>query len=117
MEKIKIYGSGKSENHIYYILEKKQKFFEGFRQLLQDIGYDCEQHEVYAFGRPVDEWAEPILSKEENIKKYIDKFYYFKGNQNFVIDIIFGKEKIYLIFNTNKDMQKEISRSIEKFCS
>lgn len=117
MNLVKILGLSKSERHNYYQLEKKQEFFAGFRKLLVDFGFDEDRDPaIYGFGRPSDENYEYITTKEEDIKAYVDVHYYFE-NDEFRIDVVFGSSKIFLIINSDKDKQKEVSKKVQKFCS
>ncbi|MFH0936137.1 MAG: hypothetical protein V1815_00470 [Candidatus Woesearchaeota archaeon] len=118
MNPLKIFGLRKSEKHNYYEIEKNQKFFSGFRKLLVDLGFGEESSniEIYGFGRPSGDDGEPILTKEENINDYVDKHSYFENNE-FRIDLVFGKKKIFLIINSDKDKQEKISEKVQKFCS
>lgn len=115
---IKLFGIRKFEFHSDYTLEKKQEFFSGFRKLLEDLGFGKEEStiEIYSFGRPSDRNGEPITTKEKNIKKLFDKHFFFQ-NEDCMVDVVFGKSRIFLIIATKKDRQQEISRKVQKFCS
>src|SRR3990172_6351409 len=114
---IKIFSLGKFEFHNYYVLEKKQEFFTGFRQFLEDLGLGRKDstYEIYSFGRPEDGMGEPITTKEEEIKFYIDKHFYFE-NKEYFIDVVFGNDRIFLMIHSKHDKEKEISEKIQKFC-
>ena len=114
MNKIKILGVSKEDTHSYYLIEKKQSFFQGFRKFLLDLGFENNVL-IYGFGRPSDKEGEPNESKEDNIEDYVDKQFYF-GNQEYKVDVIFGKNKVFMIINSKSDKQEEISQSIQKFC-
>nr|MBI4156736.1 hypothetical protein [Candidatus Woesearchaeota archaeon] len=112
MTKLKLLAVGKSSKHNYYIFPKEQVFFKLARQLLDGLGF--EKHDYSAFGIPIDKkWGEPIPNKEENIKNYIDSRYSFK-NKEYYVDIIFGKEKIFLMIHTEKDEQQKLARLIKR---
>ena len=114
MKKLKLLGIKKSENYNYYIFPKEQKFFEIVRAILKDIGYPVIEWKGY--GRPVDKkFREPIFSKEEKIEEYVDKMqnFGFKGKEH--IEIIFGKDKVFLMIHTKKDKQQRFSKIIDKF--
>jgi len=116
MALVKIIGVNKSEYRNCYILEKIQDFLSGFRKFLLDIGFTESDFEAYSFGRPDDKYGEPDTTKEEDISKYVDKDYFFV-NENFRVELIFGKDRIFLIILTTEDKQKEISEKIKKFCT
>ena len=59
-------------------------------------------------------YHEPLIGKYEQIKKFEDRRFSF-ANDNYIIDLIFGKNKIFLIISSKKDEQKELSKKILKF--
>ncbi len=114
MVKLKLLGVGKSESRCYFIFPKKQNFFKVCRQLLVDLGVD--RFHVERFARPTDRDSEPIFDLEHKIKDYTDKHYSFHDSKGeYIIEIIFGQDKVFLIICTKKDKQKEISKIIDKF--
>jgi|TARA_Y100000310_G_C19976503_1_gene487825 hypothetical protein len=115
---VKIFGLSKFEFHTFYELGKEQDFFSGFRKFLvnMEFGEENSNYEIYSFGRPDDKDHEPDTSKEENIKDYVDKHYFYQ-NDKYMIDLVFGKEKIFLMIASKKDKQQEISEKVQKFCS
>ncbi len=113
MKKIKVFGIKKSEWKNYYIFPKKKEVFEIIRNLLRELGF--EECEWEHFGRPIDKkQGEPILNKEENIKKYIDERIGF-DNEEYSIEVIFGKDKVFLIIHTETNKQQKISKILDKF--
>ncbi len=113
---IKILAISKSEKHNYFRLEKVQEFVSGFRKFLVDIGFDEHDVGVYSFGRPVDEHGEPDENKEDDVKNYVDKRFGF-DNDEYTIDVVFGKENIFVMIFTKINRQKEIVEGMSKFCS
>ena len=113
MVKLKLLALEKSSKHNYYVFPKEQVFFTVARQLLKSLGF--KEYEYSAFGSLIDKkWGEPIPNKEENIKNYIDDRYSFK-NKEYHVEIVFGKEKIFLMIHTEKDEQQKLARLIKKF--
>ena len=114
---LKIIESRKSEKQCFFTFEKKQEFFKFFRRLLVNLGFGEEEstYPIYSFGRPSDKHGEPITNKEENIKFYGDRDYFFE-NGKYRINLLFGQKKIFLIINSNKDQQKAISEKIKSVC-
>ncbi len=113
MGKIKLLGISKSKKHNKYEFPKNQAVFGILRQFLKEIG--IKDYEEYGFGRAVDKkTGDSILNKEENIKNYIDKEFRF-NNEEYCIDIVFGKSKVFLFIHTEKDKQQEIANIINKF--
>jgi len=113
---LKIIGLKKSECHSSYILEKKQEFFKYFRKFLSDLDFGDEDSnvEIYGFGRPNDDQGEPIKSKEDNINDYSDQYFLFRS-EGYVIDVIFGEERIFVIVSFKEDKQEEVNNKILKF--
>jgi hypothetical protein len=113
MTKIKLLGSGKSEKHIHYTFPKKQAVFGIVRELLKELGEPY--YEWNAFGRPRDKkWWESIYSEEEDVEGYTDRSFAFEGKDCY-IEIVFGKERVFLMVHTEKDMQKKITKILSKF--
>jgi len=113
MVKLKLLGIGKSEKHSHYTFPKTQEFFTVARKLLKLMGF--QNYELEAFGRPIDKkWGEPIYDEEENIKKYTDKRYAFEKDECY-IEIVFGKDKVFLMIHTEKNRQQELSKFLSKF--
>lgn len=113
MDKLKLLGIGKSEKHNYYIFSKRQKFFEIIRELLKWLKF--KKYDWDAFGRPIDKkFKEPIFSKEDNIKTYTDEKYIFE-KEEYYIEIIFGKDNVFLMIHTEKDRQQKLSKFLNQF--
>jgi hypothetical protein len=113
---ILITGLSRSEHHSCYTLMKKQEFFSGFHRFLVDLGFDESRSDVSTFGRPLDDDGEPDMSKEEDITIYIDKRAFFE-NKEYVIDVVFGKDRIFVIIASYRDKQVEIVKNMGKFCT
>lgn len=116
MRKIKILGISKSTKRNIYTFEKKQEFLKGFMNFLLELG--IKDWEVNRFGYVPDSkcYDEPLIGKYKQVMKFIDERFVFT-NDNYVIDLIFGKNKIFLIITTKKDEQNELSKKLLKFAS
>jgi hypothetical protein len=118
MKPIRIFGVGKSDTHSYFVLEKKQEFIPAFRQLLVEMGVgDAGTVEIYSFGAFCDDAGEPT-NEDESIKNLTDKHYYFKSRKLFQrcqIDVVIGKDRIFVIFVTTSDHQAKIMDAMSKF--
>lgn len=113
MVKIKLLGIYKSKKHNTYIFKKSQAIFAIVRGLLKELGF--KKFEVEAFGRPLDKkWGEPIYNKEGKIKDYTDKRYMFEEKE-YHIEIVFGKDRVFLMIHTEKDRQRKLSKFLSKF--
>ncbi len=111
-EEIKVSKISKSEFRSEFNFLKEQQFFSICRKFLLNLGFEKDEW-IESFGRPFNkEINEYILDKEENIGKYVDVSDHF-SNKDYAINIIFGKDKIFLIINTKIDKQKEISNAFE----
>jgi hypothetical protein len=113
---IKITGVSKSEHRSLYVLAKDQAFFSGFRMFLVDLGFDHERVDISSLGRPIDEFGEPDTSREEDISLYVDKRSFFE-NKEYTIDVVFGKDRIFVIIASYRDKQDQIVKSISTFCT
>jgi len=111
--KIKLLGIGKSEKHNHYTFPKRQEFFEIARSFLKELGF--KDYEWISFGRPCDKkWREPLLNKENRINACVDERHVF-GNEEYFIEIIFGKEKVFVLIHTEKDRQQKIANIMKKY--
>jgi hypothetical protein len=109
---MKLIGSSKSENHCSFIFPKKQAFFKLIRSFLESLSFD--EFEYNSIGRPLDKkWGEPEFDKEEDVKYYIDERTTI-GNEEYFIEIIYGKEKIFVSIQTLTDKQEIISKAMSK---
>ncbi len=113
MAKLKLLGIGKSAKHIHYTFPKKQEFFQIVRDLLKHLGF--EVYEWDGYGRPTDKkWNEPIFNKEMDIKTFTDLRNVLERDE-YYIEIIYGKDRVFLTIHTEKDRQQKISKFMNKF--
>lgn len=105
--KIKILGIDKSAARIFLVLEKKEEFIKYFEKFLEELGFGWLQ--THGFFKP-DGGMEL-----KNIKKIFDVHRLFL-NTEYNIELIIGKEKIFLIIYTRENKQQFITDKIEEFC-
>jgi len=118
---IEILGVSKSEFHSSYELKKEQDFFKGFRTFLGDIDFDPDDSEVWMFGKcdetdPKEMEGHKIIEGDWDITEYVDSHTFFKTD-DVTVDVVFGKESIFVIIASKEDKQTEISDNILKFCA
>jgi len=111
---VKIFGADKSEYKNNYVFKKEQEFIQGFRQFLLDIGFKQFDIITSHFGYVMDKDGNPIISEDIDIQEYEDEQFFFQ-NEEYKIDLVFGKDKIFLIIYTKEDKQQEISEKLHKF--
>ena len=110
MNKIKILGISKSSNHNVYTFRKNQEFIPAIMKFLLDLG--CKDDNVPRFFYVSDKkYGEPISGKYRKISEFEDQHYFFKL-KDFGIDLVFAKNKVFLIINTKSDKQEFISNKI-----
>ncbi|MEK6903746.1 MAG: hypothetical protein AABW64_03820 [Nanoarchaeota archaeon] len=67
-----------------------------------------------AFGRPEDSQShEPMFNQEKNIKTYTDLRTAFEQDEYYV-EIVFGKDKVFLMVHTEKDRQQKIANILSR---
>lgn len=111
MAKLNLLGIRKSKKHNHYTFPKKQEFFTVVRELLKELEFG----DWNTFGRPLDkEFGETIYNEEEDIKKYMDRIYTFEKGE-YCIEIIFGKDKVFLMIHMEKNRQQKLLRFLSKF--
>ena len=111
MKPLKILVIHKSPEHNCYIFPKQQNFFFFARKLLEQLGF--QEYEFEALGKLMDKKKGEYTNKEEPIKNYTDWRIAFQLNEGY-LEFIFGKEKVFLLIHTKKDMQQEFSKLIFK---
>src|SRR3989344_5670757 len=110
MTNIKLLAVEKSDKHNSYTFPKVQEFFEVVRDLLKELEF--EHYEWNGFGRPREcQYDEPLSDEDEDIKKYTDEMFTYEKEDDY-IEIIFGKDKVFLIIHTQKNQQRKISKII-----
>ena len=112
MKKLKLMGVAKSDNHIYYIFKKEQTFFEMVRHLTKEL----HTGEGDIFGLSKDKWGGIIWDKEENIRRYTDERFSFEDEaKEYYVEVVFGKDRVFLMIHTKKDEQQKIAGILNKF--
>ena len=109
MKKIKLIGIKKSKDYNYLVFPKKQEIFSFLREFLKNFG--IEGSEAEGIGRPIDKIGEYNIKKELKIRNYSDKYVYFQ-TKDYDIDIVFGKNRVFMFIHTKKDMQNALSKLI-----
>ena len=67
-----------------------------------------------AFGRPeYSQSHEPMFNQEKNIKTYTDLRTAFEQDEYYV-EIVFGKDKVFLMVHTEKDRQQKIANILSR---
>lgn len=113
-EKIKILGISKNKKRSVFTFPKEQKLFGIIRNALIKLGF--ENTKVFGFGCLYDEETEePVQDKEGHfveakIEEYKEDIFNFI-NEKYSIDIIFFSKKVSVIFNYQKDRQREIAKA------
>ncbi|MBI4116934.1 hypothetical protein HY449_04280 [Candidatus Pacearchaeota archaeon] len=113
-EKIELLSVSKSDYRNEFGLPKEQKFFEIVRKFLWKLGFEEDKY-LLGYGRPWEESTEePILNKENNIKKYVNKIDNYR-NKNYSVDIIYFDKEVVLIINSKTNKQQVISKVLDEF--
>lgn len=112
MKKLKLLAINKDENRCQFTFEKNQEFFEFMRRFLPKL--DMLDEEALEFGKIWNPQDHLYENKEKNIKKQIDMVNHF-SNKEYFVEIIFGKDKIFLIIISKEDKQQFISKILEEF--
>lgn len=114
MKKLKLYGIVKGKKHNVFYIEKNEIFIEKFREVLHALGFDkriTAQELLKLLGNSDNNYSAKKYSNE----LYQDKYFYFE-NENYKIDVFFGKDRIIVSIFTLVDNQSEITRLISEFC-
>jgi len=114
MKKLKLYGIKKGETHNVFQIEKNESFLEYFREFLHELGF--KKHTTATellklLGDSDDNYS----AKKYSDELYQDKYFYFE-NEEYKIDVFFGKERVIISIFTSSDEQAKVTKSIMKFC-
>jgi len=111
MEKIKILGVGKGPRYSHYTFTKKQGIFNVTRDLLEKLGF-CKMNYL-DFGQHEDKYGK---LKEDDIKSkaYIDSRFSL-GDGEYLIEVIFGRSRVFLSIRSEKDRQEKIAKILKRY--
>jgi hypothetical protein len=114
MRKLKLLGLKKGKSHSVFHIEKDEIFLQKFRNFLHNLGFDknITANELLKLLGDVDN---NYSMKKYSNELYQDKYFYFE-NENYRIDLFFGKEKITVSIFTSLDDQQIITKLITDFC-
>ncbi|MBU0980855.1 MAG: hypothetical protein KJ709_08690 [Nanoarchaeota archaeon] len=112
MARIRLLAVGKSERHNHYTFRKEQVILLVIRNLLEELRFEGSESE--SFGRPEDKDGNPIFNEVDDVKDYIDRRFKFE-KEGYYIEVIFGKDKVFLSVHSDEDMQDEITAILRKF--
>lgn len=104
MEKLKLFARGNEKDRNFFIIEKNQTFFSLFPKFLLNCGF---RNNIY-----LDEYQD----NAPRIDDFIDMQENFK-NENYDIDLIYGKDKIILIIRTSVNLRDKLTEGIQSICS
>ena len=97
---MKLLGIGQSEEYHYFIFKKEQKLLKILRKILLELGEIEESVDdlIYQGGCCAIQEAKEKGKKlkEKNIKNIIDKRFN-SSKKGYILDIIFGGKKVFLI--------------------
>lgn len=113
MAKLKLYGVKKSEKHNVFHIEKDEILLEKFRECLRNLG--VKSYKTADILSLLGDSDDNYQKRKYSNKLYQDKYFYFE-NEEFKIDVFFGKERVIVSIFTESDKQEEIMKQINKFC-
>ena len=90
MRKLKLLGLGNEENRSYFIFEKTLDFFPSFSYVLEMLNIEKK-------GNFISYNSQEVI--DEDITDNIEHLF----NELYDIDIIYGKDKIFVIIRTESD--------------
>ena len=111
--KPKIAGIIHEDKYINLIFLKRQSLFKVLIKVLTHLNTRQELISNMVTGKCICE--ESNLFKEQKITKLKDKVFHFQG-KGFVIDIIYGNQKVFFLANISSKLKKEVMKIITKEC-
>ena len=115
---LKLFEITKSAERIVYVVEKKQEFFKSFRKFVRNLDVNLTHNiEFSEFGSKSNDEASSDYGVDVDIKEYVDRIFHFSngGKSIYSIDVVFGKDRIFIIIYTQEDKQNKISKLLNKF--
>ena len=114
MLKIQLLSIQKSEFHSCYSFSKQQGFLPFLRAFCKDLGLNTGE-----FGHPenVTKTREVLYDRDIDISTLVDyhvRFSYPKI-KSISLDLVFGKDTIFMILYTPVDRQQEIAKLLAKY--
>jgi len=114
MKKATILSVSKSPLRNVYGFKKEQKVIEPIINILSELKFDWFKNRLVDLFVS-DKYRDGKTEKRYvNIKKEFDNVYYFT-NKTCDVNLFVGRDKIFLVIQTKKDEQQEISKIIFKF--
>jgi len=114
MKKLKLYGIKKGETHNVFQIEKNESFLEYFRESLHELGFKKHTTAIELL-KLLGDSDDNYSAKKYSDELYQDKYFYFE-NEEFKIDVFFGKERVIVSIFTSSDNQQKLTSLIMKFC-
>jgi len=114
MKKLKLYRIKKGETHNVFHIEKNEGFLEYFREFLHALGFKKHTTAIELL-KLLGDSDDNYSGKKYSDELYQDKYFYFE-NEEFKIDVFFGKERVIVSIFTSSDNQNKITKLMMKFC-
>jgi len=103
--KLRLYSMRKVDSKTIFKIEKRQSFFEHFRVLLDEMGFN-----------DVKTWHyDPALNREFPMGKLVNFCDTFKG-KNSEIDLIFTQDRIIIVLRASDSVRRKFVEELLKFC-
>lgn len=113
MKKLKLYGIRKGKMHNVFQLEKNEIFLVKFREFLHALGF--KKHITAELLKLLGDVDDNYSAKKYSKELYQDMYFYFE-NENYKIDVFFGKDTVIISIFTLKNDQIKITKLMSEFC-
>ncbi|MBU1245748.1 MAG: hypothetical protein KKH88_04110 [Nanoarchaeota archaeon] len=112
MKKGIIYGIGNNGKYSHFEFKKEKSILLRLVKLISLLDYveGCNAGEYFVEYEEYDEKFQRDKRIKRKLSEFVDRRYNF-SDKNFDIDIVFGKNRVFLIMCVDK----EISKSVRKF--
>ena len=111
--KPKISGIIHENKYLNIIFLKRQSLFKVLAKVLSHLKAREESISMLITGKCVCD--ESNLGKEQKITKLKDRVFNFKC-ENFIVDLVFGNQKVFFLTNLKPQLKKEIMKILTKEC-
>jgi hypothetical protein len=114
MKKLKLYSTKKGKTHNVFNIEKDETFLEYFRNFLHKLGFEKHTTAIELL-KLLGDSDDNYSARKYDDELYQDKYFYFE-NEEFKVDVFFGKERAIISIFTSSDNQEKITKLMMDFC-
>ncbi len=110
MKKIQLIGLGNNEKRNYFVFRKNKSFLYSLPPFFDSLNIQMPGS-LLGFVSELSEKEQDAIS--ENLSEYTDYMEYLEDD-DYTIELFYGKEKIFLVINTEPENRERIIEELKK---